>query len=75
MVTQTTVSRAVKNYMKREKLTQLELAALLETSQKAISRKLRNEARWNVNDLDRLTVLGVIEPVTALDVTDWTNHD
>lgn len=74
MTTQTIVSRAVKNYMKREKLTQLDIAALLETSQKAISRKLRNEARWTVNDLDRLTVLGVIEPVVALDVTDWASQ-
>lgn len=71
MVTQTIVTRAVKNYMKREKLSQSAMAALLETSQTSISRKLLNEARWTMEDLDRLTVLGVIDPVTALDVTEF----
>lgn len=71
MVTQTIVTRAVKNYMKREKLSQSAMAALLEISQTSISRKLLNEVRWTMEDLDRLTVLGVIDPVTALDVTEF----
>lgn len=70
MATQTIISRAVKSYMKREKLNQKALAALLESSQVAMSRKLRNVARWTMEDLDRLTVLGVITPIQALDVTE-----
>nr|DAS19643.1 MAG TPA: SOS-response transcriptional repressor [Caudoviricetes sp.] len=55
----TVISRRVKNYMASHSVSQKALAADLQLSQTALCKRLRNQARWQLDDLDRLIQIGV----------------
>ena len=55
----TVISRRVKTYMALRSVSQKALAADLHLSQTALSKRLRNQARWQLDDLDRLIQIGV----------------
>ncbi len=55
----TVISRRVKTYMASRSVSQKALAADLHLSQTALSKRLRNQARWQLDDLDRLIEIGV----------------
>lgn len=56
---QTVITREVKRFMKRNKMTQADLAAPLCISQSQLSARINGRARWQLDDLDILLVLGV----------------
>ena len=56
---QVQVSRVVKRYMADHGLSQGELAQLIGLKQTTLSRRIRNESRWSLDDLDALVRVGV----------------
>lgn len=61
-LSQTTISREVKRYMKSERLNQTQLGALIGLQQTSVSARLRGKTRWTLDDLDKLAAMGV--PIT-----------
>lgn len=55
----TVISRRVKTYMANSSISQKALAADLHLSQSALAKRLHNQARWQLDDLDRLIEIGV----------------
>ena len=55
----TVISRRVKTYMLDRAISQKSLADELHISQTALSQRLNNRARWQLDDLDRLIQIGV----------------
>ncbi|EEH64379.1 hypothetical protein HMPREF0044_0116 [Gleimia coleocanis DSM 15436] len=66
--TQKVISTAVLSHITRFKLTRAQMAMKLGLSLAGLNSKIYSRRYWNMNDLDRLTALGVIELVTSVDV-------
>lgn len=58
---QTATSRAVRNYLAAEHLSQTSLAGILGVSQSSVSKRLRGVKPWTLDDIDRLVIAGVLD--------------
>ena len=64
--TQERVTADVRAYMKDRRLNQTDVARLIGVTQTSVSRRLRGEGRWTLDEIDLLILAGVDLPVTAL---------
>ena len=60
--TQERVTAAVRAYMKDRRLNQTDVARLIGVTQTSVSRRLRGEGRWTLDEIDLLILAGVEIP-------------
>lgn len=60
---QTRVTRAVRQYIAREGKSQADIARYLGITQSGVSKRLRGEAKWSLDDVDFLRLAGVDVPL------------
>lgn len=63
MNTTRTVSHAVKHWLKRERMTQLEGADALSIALPTMKSKLHGSRPWKLDEIDRLIELDVLAPL------------
>ena len=60
--TQERVTADVRAYMKDRRLNQTDVARLIGVTQTSVSRRLRGEGRWTLDEIDLLILAGVEIP-------------
>lgn len=68
-LTHSFVTTEVRRYMDASHITQAAMGRALGISQSQVSARLQGRVRWSVDDIDRLTAVGV--PIAVVSTEPW----